>query len=105
ERQVSDRPGARAAHPFEGRIAFDRVRFGYSAHDLVLTDTSLFVEPLQRAALVGPTGSGKSTLLALIPRLYDVVAGHVVIDGEDVRNYTLQSLREQVSFVLQDPVL
>jgi ATP-binding cassette, subfamily B, bacterial len=105
ERQVSDRPGARPAPPFEGRIAFDRVRFGYAADDLVLTDTSLFVEPLQRAALVGPTGSGKSTLLALIPRLYDVLGGSVVIDGEDVRDYTLQSLREQVSFVLQDPVL
>ena len=105
ERQVSDRPGARSAHRFEGRIAFDRVTFGYSSGELVLNEASLFIDPEQRAALVGPTGSGKSTLLALIPRLYDVLGGAVEVDGNDVRSYTLQSLREQVSFVLQDPVL
>ena len=105
ERQVTDRPGARSAPRFEGRIAFDRVMFGYSAGEPVLNNASLFVDPEQRAALVGPTGSGKSTLLALIPRLYDVLGGTVEVDGNDVRSYTLQSLREQVSFVLQDPVL
>ena len=105
ERQVSDRPGARVASRFAGRIAFDRVTFGYGPSEAVLKDATLFVEPNQRAALVGPTGSGKSTLIALIPRLYDVLGGSVQIDGKDVRNYTLQSLREQVSFVLQDPVL
>jgi subfamily B ATP-binding cassette protein MsbA len=105
ERQVTDRPGARPAARFRGQIAFDRVTFGYAPADLVLKDASLRVEPNQRAALVGPTGVGKSTLIALIPRLYDVVGGSVQIDGNDVRNYTLQSLREQVSFVLQDPVL
>jgi ATP-binding cassette subfamily B protein len=105
ERQVSDRPGARAAARFQGRIAFDRVTFGYGPSEAVLKDATLSVEPHQRAALVGPTGSGKSTLIALIPRLYDVLGGSVQIDGQDVRNYTLQSLREQVSFVLQDPVL
>jgi ATP-binding cassette subfamily B protein len=105
ERQVTDRPGARPAARFRGQIVFDRVTFGYAPADLVLKDASLRVEPNQRAALVGPTGVGKSTLIALIPRLYDVVGGSVQIDGNDVRNYTLQSLREQVSFVLQDPVL
>ena len=105
ERQVSDRPGARAAARFAGRIAFDRVTFGYGPSEAVLKDATFSVEPNQRAALVGPTGSGKSTLIALIPRLYDVLAGSVQIDGQDVRSYTLQSLREQVSFVLQDPVL
>ncbi len=105
ERQVTDRPGARSAPRFEGRIAFDRVTFGYSSGELVLNSASLFVDPEQRVALVGPTGSGKSTLLALIPRLYDVLGGTVAVDGNDVRSYTLQSLREQVSFVLQDPVL
>jgi len=105
ERQVTDRPGARVASRFEGRIAFDRVTFGYGPSEAVLKDATLSVEPNQRAALVGPTGSGKSTLIALIPRLYDVLGGSVLIDGHDVRNYTLQSLREQVSFVLQDPVL
>jgi subfamily B ATP-binding cassette protein MsbA len=105
ERQVSERPGALVASRFAGRIVFDRVTFGYGPSEAVLKDTTLFVEPNQRAALVGPTGSGKSTLIALIPRLYDVLGGSVQIDGKDVRNYTLQSLREQVSFVLQDPVL
>jgi subfamily B ATP-binding cassette protein MsbA len=105
ERQVNDRPGARIASRFAGRIAFDSVTFGYGPSEVVLKEASLVVEPWQRAALVGPTGSGKSTLIALIPRLYDVVSGSVRIDGHDVRNYTLQSLREQVSFVLQDPVL
>jgi ATP-binding cassette, subfamily B, bacterial len=105
ERQVTDRPGARVASRFKGRIEFDRVMFGYGPSETVLSEATLCVEPHQRAALVGPTGAGKSTLIALIPRLYDVVGGAVRIDGRDVRNYTLQSLREQVSFVLQDPVL
>jgi ATP-binding cassette, subfamily B, bacterial len=105
ERQVNERPGALVASRFAGRIVFDRVTFGYGPSEAVLKDTTLFVEPNQRAALVGPTGSGKSTLIALIPRLYDVLGGSVQIDGKDVRTYTLQSLREQVSFVLQDPVL
>jgi len=105
ERQVSDRPGARVASRFEGRIAFEQVTFGYGASETILKEATLWVEANQRAALVGPTGSGKSTMIALIPRLYDVVSGSVQIDGNDVRNYTLQSLREQVSFVLQDPVL
>src|SRR5262245_7472785 len=105
ERQVTDCPNARVASRFEGRIAFDSVTFGYGPSEAVLKDATLSVEPNQRAALVGPTGSGKSTLIALIPRLYDVLGGSVRIDGHDVRSYTLQSLREQVSFVLQDPVL
>ena len=105
ERQVCDRPGARAARRFEGHIAFERVTFGYAPAQIVLRDVNLSIAPRQRAALVGATGSGKSTLIALLPRLYDVLSGAVRVDGLDVRSYTLQSLREQVSFVLQDPVL
>jgi len=105
ESQVTDLPGARVASRFKGGIEFDRVMFGYGPSETVLSEASLCVKPNQRAALVGPTGAGKSTLIALIPRLYDVVGGAVRVDGRDVRNYTLQSLREQVSFVLQDPVL
>jgi subfamily B ATP-binding cassette protein MsbA len=105
EHQVRDRPGAKPARKFNGHIAFDRVTFGYAEDRPVLKDVSLMIEPGQRVALVGETGSGKSTLLALIPRLYDVTDGSIRVDGHDVRSYTLGSLREQVSFVLQDAVL
>jgi ATP-binding cassette, subfamily B, bacterial len=102
---VHDLPGARQATRFSGRITFAHVRFGYAAELPVLKDVDLTIEPGQRAALVGLTGSGKSTLLGLIPRLYDTVEGEVLIDGRDVRSYTLQSLRELISVVLQEPVL
>jgi subfamily B ATP-binding cassette protein MsbA len=105
ERQVRDRPGARPAPPLEGRIEFAHVRFGYHPDRAVLEDVSLVVEPGQRAALVGLTGSGKSTMIGLIPRLYDIAAGSISIDGHDVRSFTLESLRSQVSFVLQEAVL
>ena len=104
-RQVTDRPGARHTPRVHGQIAFDHVEFGYAENRPVLRDVTFVVEPGQRAAIVGETGSGKSTLIALIPRLYDVQHGAIRIDGTDVRDYTLRSLREQVSFVLQDPVL
>jgi len=102
---VRDLPGAKAAGRFNGRIAFEQVRFGYAPDQLVLRGVDLTIEPGQRAALVGLTGSGKSTLLGLIPRLYDVSDGDVRIDGHDIRSYTLQSLREQVGVVLQEAVL
>jgi ATP-binding cassette subfamily B protein len=105
EHQVRDQPGATPARKLSGHIAFDRVGFGYTAGRPVLKDVTLMVKPGQRVALVGETGSGKSTLLALISRLYDVTDGSIRVDGHDVRNYTLGSLREQVSFVLQDAVL
>jgi subfamily B ATP-binding cassette protein MsbA len=105
ERQVRDLPGARQAPAFTGGIEFDRVTFGYVPGQPVLRDLSLAIAPGQRAAIVGPTGSGKSTLIGLIPRMYDVAAGRVAIDGRDVRRYTLQSLRRQISFVLQETAL
>jgi subfamily B ATP-binding cassette protein MsbA len=105
ERQVRDRPGARPAPPFKGRIEFAHVRFGYAPDQTVLGDVSLVVQPGQRAALVGLTGCGKSTLIGLIPRMYDTLDGSISIDGQDVRSFTLQSLRRQVSFVLQEAVL
>jgi subfamily B ATP-binding cassette protein MsbA len=105
ESQIRDLPGARPAPPLRGRIEFEHVRFGYTPGQVVLNDLNLVVEPGQRAALVGLTGSGKSTLIALIPRMYDVLEGRVTIDSRDVRTYTLDSLRRQVSFVLQEAVL
>jgi ABC-type multidrug transport system fused ATPase/permease subunit len=105
ERQVRDLPGARPAPTFEGRVAFEHVRSGYTPEQLVLRDVNLILEPGQRAALVGLTGSGKSTLIGLIPRLYDTLDGTISIDGHDVRSYTLESLRRQCRFVLEEAVL
>jgi ATP-binding cassette, subfamily B, bacterial len=105
ERQVRDVPGAQPAPALGGRIEFSHVRFGYTPEQTVLQDVNLVVEPGQRAALVGLTGSGKSTLIGLIPRMYDVSGGAISIDGRDVRSYTLESVRKQVSFVLQEAVL
>ncbi len=105
QNMIPERPDARRAPAFKGDIELAHVRFGYAPDRPVLTDVSLQVKPGQAAAIIGVTGSGKSTLISLIPRLYDVWQGEIRVDGRDVRDYTLQSLREQVSFVLQDTVL
>jgi ATP-binding cassette, subfamily B, bacterial len=100
-REARDLPGARPAPGFKGEVTFDRVTFGYRDERPVLKDVSLTIKPGQSVALVGPTGGGKSTLAGLIPRFYDPQAGHVKIDGADVRSFTVKSLRQQISFVLQ----
>jgi ATP-binding cassette subfamily B protein len=103
--RVRDLPRARRAGRLKGKIEFDHVAFSYSPEQAILKDLSFQIEPGQVAAFVGPSGAGKSTTISLIPRFYDPTAGKVIIDGSDIRNYTLQSLREQMSFVLQDTVL
>ena len=103
--RVRDLPRARQASAFKGKMEFDAVSFSYSPDHPILKDLSLQIEPGQVAAIVGPSGAGKSTIISLIPRFYDPTMGTVKIDGSDIRNYTLQSLREQMSFVLQDTVL
>ena len=105
EEQVSDRPDAIEARNLEGKIEFDHVDFGYSGESLALKDVSLTIQPGQAIAFVGPTGAGKTTIINLIPRFYDVLSGHIRIDGEDVRSYKLESLRENISFVLQETIL
>jgi subfamily B ATP-binding cassette protein MsbA len=102
---IRDLPGARRAPQFRGGIEFDKVTFGYSPETPVLRDINLKIEPGQVAAVVGPTGAGKSTIISLIPRFYDPNSGVVKIDGNDVRRFTQKSLRQQISFVLQDTVL
>jgi ATP-binding cassette, subfamily B, bacterial len=103
--RVRDLPRARRAPRFKGKIEFDRVSFGYTPDHPILKEMGFQIEPGQVAAFVGPSGAGKSTIISLIPRFYDPTSGQVKIDGSDVRQYTLQSLREQMSFVLQDTVL
>ena len=105
ESKVRDLPSARPAPRLKGAIEFDRVTFGYGSEFSVLKDVSFRIEPGQVAAIVGPSGTGKSTIVSLIPRFYDPQAGRILIDGEDVRNYTLKSVRDQISFVLQDTQL
>jgi subfamily B ATP-binding cassette protein MsbA len=105
ERDVKNLPGARRAPALKGRIEFNHVFFGYSEDHLILRDMSLQIEPGQVAAFVGPTGAGKSTVVSLVARFYDPLAGQVRIDGRDVRGYKLKSLRQQISFVLQENLL
>jgi subfamily B ATP-binding cassette protein MsbA len=105
ESKVRDLPRARRAPKFKGKIEFKDVSFGYDADHPVLKDISLTIESGQVAAIVGPSGTGKSTLVNLIARFYDPDTGEVRIDGADIRNYTLKSLRDQISFVLQEALL
>jgi ATP-binding cassette subfamily B protein len=103
--RIRDLPGARRAPKFKGQIEFKNVCFGYGAGDVVLKDVSFRVEAGQVVAIVGPSGTGKTTIASLIPRFYDPRSGQVAIDGKDVRSYSLDSLRGQISFVLQETLL
>ncbi len=105
ERDVQDLPGARKAPRFRGKIEFENVSFSYGENNPILTNISFKIEPGQVAALVGPTGAGKTTVINLIPRFYDPSEGFIRIDGQDVRRFKQKSLREQISFVLQDTLL
>ena len=105
EMQVRDMPGAKQAPRFKGKIEFDHVAFSYSETQPILKDLSLKIEPGQLAALVGPTGAGKTTIVSLLPRFYDATAGEIRIDGQDVRRFKQKSVREQISFVLQESLL
>src|SRR5437667_4625581 len=102
---VRDLPGAVPAPAFRGAVRFDRVSFAYEPGRPVLEEIDCEISPGQHVALVGPSGSGKSTLVSLILRLYDPTAGRVLIDGRDIREYTLASLRPTISIVLQDSIL
>jgi len=88
-----------------GEIEFEHVAFGYDSTYPILTDVSFKIKPGQFVGIVGPTGSGKSTVVSLIPRFYDVQSGVVRIDGQDVRDYKVKSLRDKIGYVLQDTVL
>jgi ATP-binding cassette subfamily B protein len=105
EPDLRDSPTAGPAPPFRGRIVFERVGFAYSPGDTVLDGIDLDVAAGSTVAIVGATGSGKSTLVSLVPRLFDPSAGRVTIDGIDIRDLTLESLRAQISVVRQDSIL
>ena len=99
---IQDTEGAVEMPPIRGRVTFDHVTFSYEEGTDVLQDVSFTVEPGESVALVGPTGAGKSTIVNLLSRFYDVGQGSVSIDGMDVRDVTLQSLRSQMGIMMQD---
>ena len=106
EPSVKDEPGAVAAPPLAGRVRFENVRFAYEDEaGPVLRGVDFDVEAGSRVALVGVSGAGKTTVTALIARLYDPQEGRVLVDGWDIKAFTLKSLRDQITFVPQDPML
>ena len=104
-RAVVDLPGAREVEIKEGRVEFRNVTFGYAKERPVLRNVSFTVMPGEKIAILGATGSGKSSLVYLIPRFYDVDSGSVLIDGVDVREFKISSLRRQIGIVSQDVFL
>ncbi len=104
--EVQDAPGAPDLPAIRGEVAFEHVSFHYSDDPaLVLSDIHLQVKPGQTVALVGETGAGKSTFVKLVSRFHDPTDGHILIDGQDLRSVTQNSLRRQMGIVLQDPFL
>ena len=102
---IPERPDAQEPETLKGDIVFDHVAFSYDAGTAVLQDVSFHITPGQMVGVVGPTGGGKSTIVSLIPRFYDPTAGKIQVDGVDIRDYKIQSLRDQIGYVLQETVL
>jgi len=105
EPEVREAPGAKTIDRVRGAVTFEGVSFSYPTRKDTLREISFRVQPSQRVAIVGPTGAGKTTLISLIVRFHDVQSGRVLIDGMDIRDLKLKSLRDQISVVLQEPLL
>ena len=102
---VTERPGALRMGKIEGRVAFNSVSFGYLRSEPVLKDFKLEIKAGETVALVGTAGSGKSTVALLLPRFYDIQEGAITIDGDDIRDFDLESLRAQIGVVFEDSFL
>ena len=102
---VQDLPGAQPAPHFQGQIDYRNVELAYEEGRTVISQLNLSIAPGESVALVGPSGAGKSSMVNLLPRFYDVTSGQVLIDGKDIREYTLSSLRQQIGIVQQDVFL
>src|SRR5205807_9275957 len=105
EPEVADAPGAKPLTDVGGHVRIEGVTFGYEPGRPVLTDVDVEASPGETVAIVGPTGAGKSTLVSLVPRFFDPWSGVVRIDGLDVREATVESVRAQVAIVLQEAFL
>lgn len=103
--EVAESPDARPLPPVQGHVRFERVSFGYTRRHRVLNDVTFEALPGQMIALLGATGSGKTTITNLLPRFYDPTEGRITIDGVDIREATLASLRDQIGIVLQESTL
>lgn len=102
---IEDTPGARPIKRAAGSVTYEEVGFSYSGRTDTLKDVSFEAKSGQVIGIVGPTGAGKSTLVSLLPRFYEPKQGRILLDGIDTRQLTLKSLREQISIVLQEPLL
>ena len=105
DREIVERPGAAPLRSGPGHIRFESVEFAYEPGEPVLCGIELDIAAGTTVALIGPTGCGKTTLTALIPRFYDVSSGRITVDGDDIRDVTLASLRGDVGIVSQDTFL
>ena len=105
EPDIQDRPDAIEAPHFKGDISYRNVSFGYEENKAVLEHVSMDVKKGETVAFVGPSGVGKTTLVNLLPRFYELQEGEILIDGQDIRNFTMQSLRRQIGVVQQDVFL
>lgn len=105
EPEIADRPQAKAIKDIEGEITFNNVSFGYTEDKRALNQINLKVRPGETVALVGPSGAGKSTICSLLPRFYEVNEGSITVDGIDIRDFKLHSLRSHIGIVQQDVFL
>jgi ABC-type multidrug transport system fused ATPase/permease subunit len=105
EPDIRDRPDARPIVRAAGRLTFEHVHFSYTGRAGTLKDVTFHANEGQVIAIVGPTGAGKTTLASLLPRFYDATEGRILLDGIDIKHLTLESLRHQISIVLQEPLL
>jgi ABC-type multidrug transport system fused ATPase/permease subunit len=102
---IPEKPDGIEPETLQGAIELRNVAFAYEPDNPILTDVSFSIKPGEFVGIVGPTGSGKSTVVSLLPRFYDAQTGQILIDGQDVRDYKLKPLRDQIGYVLQETVL